>query len=565
MAHIGTVSSLRYPSALARFTVLSAVLRSVALRSAVVVAAGGLFAVGLAFIWLALTNPLEIEVREGSVWIHVLAKRAGVDIYDSAQVAFVNMNHGPLDPILKTWVSMALPTLPGQVITRFFALLTPFVLFGTAYVMTRRSLAGALLAASTLFLLCLHVSRMTLAGRSDTTALCAAAVCGLLTHQLLVYPSREWSSRSYTLRQVGLGVASAVLFLVSWRYLPVFAALQFVVLAKQLTEPRRALPTGTSRARHLLIWSETTLHRASVSSFCFLLGFAAIWLPTFWIELKGDGPNYYRHFFGFFLGDSGWGVYPAAKFELFPQTLWAPRLGALLLFAGLILLGLFRLRKRPVQLVAWLAMLIALWVTVSYGYYKNEGGGGLHYFFEFFIFAWIFVLHAVCQRGPRVAQAELALLALVFCLLPWRDLSGYYNTIASVRERSLAFRAEVAALTAGEPVFGEETHLFKSAYSGEVLDTGDAADKVAQSGYFGPKFSQTYRKYTAELVRNPPPFVMVGLLYESTQSGVMTPTLQRLLMLRYTRVATMTDSCFAYGGSQALYELKTRQRQRPPL
>ena len=35
------------------------------------------FAFALHLAWLAFSAPLEIEIREGSVWIDVLAKRAG--------------------------------------------------------------------------------------------------------------------------------------------------------------------------------------------------------------------------------------------------------------------------------------------------------------------------------------------------------------------------------------------------------------------------------------------------------------------------------------------------------
>ncbi|HEY6723915.1 MAG TPA: hypothetical protein VI197_07780, partial [Polyangiaceae bacterium] len=366
-----TVSTLRAPNATVRLGMPSARLRSIALRSAVTAVAGGLFMVGLVFVWLALTNPLEIELREGSLWILVLAKRAGVDIYDPTQVAFVNMNHGPLDPVLKTWLSTMLPMLPGHVITRCFVLLTPWVFLWAAYVMTRRSLPGALIAAGGLYLLCLHVSRLLLVGRSDATALCGMAVCGVLAHQLLVLSSRDWSSRAYLARQIALGAAGGVVFLVSWRYFPVPAALQFVVLVKQITEPRRPLPRGTSVPRRALAWCATTLYRASLSIACFFVGFAAIWLPIFFFELNGDGPSYYRHFFGFFSAESGWGVVTGAKFQLLPRALWINRLGAVVAFAALIVLALYRQRRKPVLLAAWFVMLAALWVTVCYGYYKN--------------------------------------------------------------------------------------------------------------------------------------------------------------------------------------------------
>src|SRR5262245_53332884 len=75
------------------------------------------FMAALNIAWIAFTAPLEIEAREGGVWLLVLAKRAGVDIYDTTQVAFANNNHGPLDAILKTWISRILPFLPGHMVT----------------------------------------------------------------------------------------------------------------------------------------------------------------------------------------------------------------------------------------------------------------------------------------------------------------------------------------------------------------------------------------------------------------------------------------------------------------
>src|SRR5215471_1931195 len=63
------------------------------------------FAYAVFYAWTAFAFPLELEVREGTSWLHALAKRAGVDIYDSRRVAFVNMIHGPVDPLLKGWIA----------------------------------------------------------------------------------------------------------------------------------------------------------------------------------------------------------------------------------------------------------------------------------------------------------------------------------------------------------------------------------------------------------------------------------------------------------------------------
>ncbi|MGH7926530.1 MAG: hypothetical protein ACREQV_01885, partial [Candidatus Binatia bacterium] len=47
----------------------------------------------------AFFYPLEIETRESTVWLHVLALREGIDIYDYSQVAFINTHHGPFDSL----------------------------------------------------------------------------------------------------------------------------------------------------------------------------------------------------------------------------------------------------------------------------------------------------------------------------------------------------------------------------------------------------------------------------------------------------------------------------------
>ena len=69
--------------------------------------------------------PLELEYREGSGWLHALAARAGVGIYDHSHVAFLNMNHGPLEPILKQLLTTAFPFLSASMVTRCFVLLLP--------------------------------------------------------------------------------------------------------------------------------------------------------------------------------------------------------------------------------------------------------------------------------------------------------------------------------------------------------------------------------------------------------------------------------------------------------
>ena len=68
---------------------------------------------GLAHTLGGFLYPLEMETREGTVWLHVLAMKTGINLYDHSKVAFVNMNHGPLEPILKTLVAFLFSDLRG--------------------------------------------------------------------------------------------------------------------------------------------------------------------------------------------------------------------------------------------------------------------------------------------------------------------------------------------------------------------------------------------------------------------------------------------------------------------
>jgi hypothetical protein len=513
------------------------------------------FAAALHVAWIAFTAPLEIEVRESAVWLDVLAKRAGIDIYDTSQVAFVNMNHGPLDAIVKTWISRVLPFLPGHMVTRVFVLLTPVFLFAAAYRMSRRHLAAAMLAAGALFLIFLHMAWVTLVGRPDATAICGVVVCGVLTHRLLTSRHRNWSNRRYIFEQLGLGAASAAVFLTSWRFAPVFAALQMVVLSSQLAnvDPfRRRSPRWYVR---VLARLGIAAKNVVISSALYLAGFAVIWGAVFLIELHGDFRSYYRHFFGFFLGDGGWGTYPGGPFQILPAEVYRTRQPIVLLLAALVLWGLVRLRKHPGELIAWVVMLAANWLAVAYGYFKNQGGGGLYYFFEFFVLAWIFVLHAFGRQRRWGALAQLVLVVAVALTLPYKDLRAQRNLVAEIRTQGRIFREHVARITKGEMVFSEETHLYKSRYQGELTDAGDAAMVIARTGYFGAAFSRTYEKYTRELLANPPKFIMGGLIEnEEKASRIMSSSLQALLRSRYKLRVMAKHIGPATGGSQALFE-----------
>jgi hypothetical protein len=239
-------------------------------------------------------------------------------------------------------------------------------------------------------------------------------------------------------------------------------------------------------------------------------------------------------------------------FQILPDEVVRTRLGVLLLFLALIVWGLYRIRKQTAELIAWSLMLSATWFLVSYGYYKNQGGGGLHYFVEFFGLAWLFVLHAF-SRGHRWGPlTQLLLFCVVVLTLPFGDLLAQQDKLVEARAKGRTFREEVARLTHGQPIFSEETHLFRLRYRGEMVDTGDTDAAIARSGYLGEAFTRTYDHHIQTVLADPPKFVIAGVFGDNLR--LLSPPLQDLIRRRYTLRATASGSAFAVGGSQALYE-----------
>jgi hypothetical protein len=552
-------------ASMARRPLLATVLHTVALTLA-----ASMFAFSVWLVWTAFMAPLELEIREGTEWIYVLAKRAGIDIYDGGRVAFVNMNHGPMDAILKGWLSQAMPFLPGAMVLRIFVLLGPFFLLTAAYQIGRRNWTYALLAAAAFQLFEVSLTNMTLVGRSDATAICGLALCAVFAHRLLQGRQHRPAWRAL-LDPLFLGVFSAVVFLACWRNAPILSVLIFMALLGGLIH-------GAGNRLRVFF----------VNLGLFVIGFSLVWVPTFVFELHGSLALYQKRFFGFFSSASGWGLFVRGAFSFLPRVLVDGRRPILLLILGLLLLAVFRVRRHWGELTAWLAMLAATWGAHAYIYYKNSGGGGLHYFLPFFFLAWVFMLHVLSRRGwsrrrpvlwarlcARLALRrgfrplglnlyarpvrQLVLIGLVAAVLPWRQLWDEGSNLMRVRRETLSFLQAVKARADGEAIFGEDMHLYQNKYRGEVVDTGDTVSAIAATGYYGKALTRTFAEYRERLHSNPPGFVMAGLLNEETQIGVMSPELRGLLFSRYDIVLRLPGALIANGGCEiALFQQKGR-------
>jgi hypothetical protein len=166
-------------------------------------------------------------------------------------------------------------------------------------------------------------------------------------------------------------------------------------------------------------------------------------------------------------------------------------------------------------------------------------------------------LHALRQKSKWRPLAQLVVAGLIVGLLPWQGLLDQRRQLADVRTEARTFLKDVASLTGGQFVFGEDAHLFKSEYCDEVVDTGDTVDAIASSRYYGENLTRTYLSYVNTLLSDPPPFIIAAMLDQGTLIGTTTPHLTDLLKRSYTLVLQGPANLVADGGGAiALYERK---------
>jgi hypothetical protein len=240
---------------------------------------------------------------------------------------------------------------------------------------------------------------------------------------------------------------------------------------------------------------------------------------------------------------------------LFPEEIYQPRLGVLALTAALALVALYRLRRERAQLIVWLLALPVGWVVYSYAYYANQGGGGSHYYCAYFMAVWFLIMHALRRRTRWRPVAQIAVAGLLVWCYPWDSVIKRGRQFVVMRAESQDFLHKVAVKTAGQPIFGENSHLYKRKYQGEVVDCGDTVEIVNRTKYFGDDFTRTYERYLSELTAHPPKFVMAALFYPQDMADTATPRFMQLLRERYRVAITGPHTLVANGvGQTVLYE-----------
>ncbi len=351
---------------------------------------------GLAFIF-----PLEIEFREGTSWLHVLAMQAGVSLYDHTRVAFLNTLPGPLDPLLKYGIHSALPFLPAAMVTRFFVLLLPLGLFAAMFRARDRRWREAVIWSGALYLFLLGLQPYHfLIGRPDPPGILFIALM-LVAGDIAVAASRENPMRRSL--WAGLtGVLAAAVFLTCWRYSPVPLGCAFAWALDSALAAK-----GT--------WRQKTLTFLGFGG-CFAAGVLALFLPIFVGVFHGDYFLYFSHFFGIFFDDGGWGFSTHASFSLFPLEVFATGWALHGLLVALFFLSLIfpapRISRQG-QLWGWVPVLAALWLVFCLELSMNRDAGGRYYLAPFYVVLAFYLARALDWTRMGRPLVQIALLAVL--------------------------------------------------------------------------------------------------------------------------------------------------------
>jgi hypothetical protein len=451
----------------------------------------------LKMVFYALNFPMELEIREGVTWIHVLAEREGINIYDHTQVAF--QGSWPADHLFKTMLSFLAPGLPSQINTRMFVGLLPFALLWMSWEalggIMRWRLAAAIGAACAIYVGMINLREYNmLVGRADPAALFFVTVQAALTARFyFAGPPKLWL-------QILHVVAMALGFFTVWRMAPVLGGLWVVA---QLT----LLFRYPKIARRFLILSPIVF----VSVFLFFLFFS----------FKGDPSLFYVHFVGLFI--PMYKLDAVKPWEIFPSELLNNPYARSGILPLLVLMGasaVYAVRAKRAVLLTLSAMALFCYVFLSFGYSQNKAGGGLHYFSPLLVIGALTVLWAASEsKGTRTRLGALLLLAVYVAAAPhWRQVAQQTDNLSQNAGPVGQFRQQLQLLDERGEIMSETYHLFKKKLGKTRIDTADNVYEMTRLNVFEPAFVETMNKFLTEIQSGIYPYFLSGGI-ESPPTG----------------------------------------------
>ena len=431
----------------------------------------------------ALFFPMELELRESTKWLHALALGAGLNIYDNAITAFINMSHGPMDALLKSyllWINI--PTVILRWTVPVFLLTAFLSAFWIIRIDIRARLEHSLLAAILLDFTLIAYNQVIITGQTETSAALFLVLTMLFMEKAVTGKRVTW------LFSLLAGVALMCTFLSNWRYGPTLASAGILFLVR-------------------LAISGTGLKQRLVSFLLTAAGGLLIFGSLLGRYFNFDFLLYFNHFFGFYK-DLGERLF----FDVFLGTQMTATTGlTIFLLIGLaLLIRLSPKKEERAELTAWTLGLAFIFVTTVIAFYLNGAGGGIHYYYPLIIFAWFLFLRYHDRVPYRETLLPVAIVVILFVSGAGFSPVQPLLTLKDSWERASDTMAFLKQVNKTSPIWSEDIHLFKDEYSGETVDMGDYDSFYRKSGMFPEDFNTLVDAHFAEMRSTPPEVVILS-------------------------------------------------------
>jgi hypothetical protein len=441
------------------------------------------FFVLLSPILIAFFYPIELEVRESTLWLHVLTMKANINIYDGKLVAYANQAHGVMDPIIKYLINLSFPFLQPWQVSRVFWILSYFLIFLINYLVFKNLKKKNLLTltltliTSIIFYSLFFLFTKTFQGRADITAFFFII---LLSYFCI---DRDFL---YKNKAVIIAFLAAIILLTNWRFVILVACIITYPLAVNI--------------KKIKVFKFYFFSRLIFLIFIFL----SIPLFIFWVFFDLNLNRFINYFIKFFYFE---GHFNLKHYINGLKSLWlVEKFFVLILFSILLFFILYKKKKFFIyknKIKIFFFIVVVLFSIIQYLY--NYVGGGIYYFTPVTIFLWFLFIDFIRNDTVEFYNIKLKFISssLLIIFIIVITISSVKNSIlTSIRLVKTFHEAKIAnkyfsQLSDKNLVLSESLHFFKKKYNNEKIDIGDLLSYRAFQ--MGGDYQDTYQKHLSDI------------------------------------------------------------------
>lgn len=427
-------------------------------------------------ILISMNFPIELEVRESTLWLHILTIKEGINIYDQNIVAYANQAHGPIDPLFKFIIHKTLFFLEPWQVSRLNNILFFFSIFLINYqILNKKNDLKIILFISVTIYSLIFLFTKTFQGRADVTAML-----------LISYLSFLCVDKNFYKNNVKLILVSflfSIIFMTNWRFLPLCLAISFFPIFCSDN-----LKDIFSKKKILILLKYFIF--ASIPLLLLLV-----------IFFNFDTKKYFDYFIGFFYFESFFTYDHYLKG--FYQLIRVEKIYFLIILTSIYLIKFYKKNDLIFHYVIKILISLLVFLSCLISFLYNYVGGGIYYFTPVIFFLWYLILFEYKNNNldfslKNKINIYIILISIIIILSATKNSVRSYFSLNSGYSDALELHKYLKSLNSkSKSVLSESLHFHKEKYSGEKIDIGDLISYRAFQ--VGGKYEETYLSHLNEI------------------------------------------------------------------